>query len=116
MEIVVEKYLESAARRKHQAEIDVLKQLLDLLKKPSAGLQPDWEEVAARWLDLIRPVWYERLQDKSRNKPLLLKDIRKSVIAAEATILPRMMEEFMKAFPAQKPPDQRIISCIIGVG
>lgn len=115
MEFVVAKYLESASRRKNQQEIDVLKMLLDLLQKPPSGLQPDWEEVASRWLDLIRSVWYEKLQDKGRNKPLLLKDIRKAVVAAESRILPRLMNEFMKTFPAQKSADERIVACIVGV-
>ena len=72
-------------------------------------------ELAARWLDLIRPVWYEKLQDRKRRKPLLLKDIRKDLIAAEQSLLPRVISEFSKAFPAQRPADERIVACVIGI-
>ena len=115
MELVVEAYLQSAATRKNQYEIDILSALLKLLREPGAKIQPDWEELAARWLDLIRPVWYQKLQDSKRRKPLLLKDIRKDLIAQEEILLPRVFSEFTKTFPAQRPADERIVACIIGV-
>lgn len=115
MELVLESYLQAASARKNQIETDTLAALMQVLREPSAGLQPDWEELAARWLDLIRPVWYEKLQDSKRRKPLLLKDIRKDVIAAEELLLPKIISEFTKTFPAQRPADERIVACIIGV-
>jgi len=115
MEFVLEAYVGSAATRKEQEKIDVLSALLSLLREPRAGIQPDWEELAARWLDLIRPVWYEKLQDRTRRKPLLLKDIRKDLVAAEGRLLPKVISEFTKTFPAQRPADERIVACIIGV-
>jgi len=63
----------------------------------------------------IRPVWYERLRAGGRNKPLLLKDIRAAVVAAEAEMLPRILEAFACDFPAQRPADERIVACIVGV-
>ena len=115
MERVLSAYVQSAGAQQRQDETDVLLAVLKVLKEPSAELQPDWEELAARWLDLIRPVWYEKLQDRGRRKPLLLKDIRKDLIAAESTLLPRIVAEFTKTFPAQRPVDERIVSCIVGV-
>jgi len=114
MEKVLEKFVESAAKRQDQQAVDMIKGVLDLLQKPSSGVQPDWEEVAARWLDLIRPVWYEKLQE-SRRKPLLLKDIRRDLIAAEESLLPKFLGEFAKSFPAQRPLDERVVACIVGV-
>lgn len=115
MDRVLSAYLLVASERKDQDEIDTLSALLRLLREPVSGLQPDWEELAARWLDLIRPVWYEKLQDRTRRKPLLLRDIRKDLIAAEASLLPKVISEFTKAFPAQRPADERIVACIIGI-
>ena len=115
LEIVLEAFLRSAASRKSQYEIDALTELLRVLKQPITGIQPDWEEAAARWLDLIRPIWYQKLQDKSRYKPLLLKHIRNDLIAAEKDLLPKLLREFTKEFPAQRSPDERIVACIIGV-
>jgi hypothetical protein len=115
MEIVVEAYRDSASDRHDQTEVDILTTLIQVLRSPTEGVQPDWEELAARWLDLIRPVWYEKLQESKRRKPLLLKDIRKDVIAAEKILLPKVISEFTKTFPAQQPADERIVACIIGV-
>ncbi|WP_405226808.1 SNF2-related protein [Lentisalinibacter sediminis] len=115
MHHVLAAYRESAASRSAQREVDTLTALLRLLEEPTAGDQPDWEELSARWLDLIRPVWYQKLQERGRRKPLLLRDIRKDLIAAEATLLPRVVEEFSRAFPAQRPADERIVACVVGV-
>ena len=115
MEKVIEAFQQSAALRENQNEVDTLSALLQVLKDPGAGIQPDWEELAARWLDLIRPVWYEKLQAGGRRRPLLLKDIRKDLIGAEATLLPKIISEFTKALPAQRPTDERIVACIIGI-
>jgi len=116
MEVIVEAYLESAAKRHDQSIVDTLRALLWLLQEPVTGTQPDWEEVAARWLDLIRPVWYEKLTGKGRTKPLLLRDIREDLIAAEEALLPRVLREFTNSFPAQRSPDERIRACIVGIG
>ena len=115
MELVLKSFMESASSRKNQDELDVLSALVAVLSNPGAEVQPDWEELAARWLDLIRPVWYEKLQETKRRKPLLLKDIRKDLIASEKNLVPRVITEFTKAFPAQRPADERIVSCIVGI-
>ena len=116
MEKVLDKFIHSAGARKDQRVVTVLGGLLGLLRDPDPNHQPNWEEVAARWLDLIRPIWYERLQDKGRKKPLLLKDIRRTLVAAEESLVPKIIAEFTKTFPLQKRPDERIVACIIGVG
>jgi hypothetical protein len=114
MAIVLKSYLRSASERKHQDEVDLLSNLINLLENPEGHIQPDWEELAARWLDVIRPVWYKKLQNK-RTKPLLLRHIRKDLIATEDEVLPAVMREFSKEFPAQRAVDERIVACIIGV-
>lgn len=115
MDVVIERFVESAARKQDQQAVEMLSKLLGILRRPSLEYQPNWEEVAARWLDLIRPVWYERLHERGRHKPLLLKDIRKSVIDSEQQLLPRLLHEFAKEFPRQRPLDERIVACIIGL-
>ncbi|MEX2499829.1 MAG: SNF2-related protein [Wenzhouxiangellaceae bacterium] len=115
MEIVLQRYLQSASDRGDQAQVDGLWQLLEMLDADARDLQPDWDEIASRWLDLIRPVWYERLRAGGRNKPLLLKDIRAAVIANEADLLPKILDAFASDFPAQRPANERIVACIVGV-
>ncbi len=115
MQIVVRQFAENAGRRADQETVDRLWELLGVLQAPDRHHQPDWEEVAARWLDLIRPVWYEKLQERGRRKPLLLRDIRQAVIDAEAALLPRVLEELCSDFPAQQPIDERIVAGIVGI-
>merc|ERR1712025_483546 len=102
MEIVLQRYLQNAGERGDQPRVDGLLQLLEMLGAGGRDLQPDWDEVASRWLDLIRPVWYERLRAGGRNKPLLLKDIRAAVIASEQELLPKILDAFASDFPAQR--------------
>ena len=113
MEKVLERFLEKAAERKDQAALDHYKAILDMIRRPNPGHQPDWDEVAARWLDLIRPVWYGRLR-LPRNKPLLLRDIRSDLVAREAELGPQILERF-RSFPELGPADLRISACVLGV-
>lgn len=115
MVTILQHYIKSSSEHRNQTEIDDISELLHVLTEPIVGIQPDWEEVAARWLDLIRPVWYETLQDSGRHKPLLLKDIRNNLIASKAELLPKILREFGREFPAQQSLDERIVSCIVGV-
>ncbi len=74
MEKVLDCFLKNAAERQDQEALDHHQAIIDMLRDPNPERQPDWDEVAARWLDLIRPVWHARLK-LPRKKPLLLKDI-----------------------------------------
>jgi hypothetical protein len=115
MEIVLRGFVHNAGDRGDQPVVDGLLPLVEMLEAASGEAQPDWDEVASRWLDLIRPVWYERLRAGGRNKPLLLRDIRAAVIDAEADLVPRILEAFGRDFPAQRPADERIVASIVGV-
>jgi len=114
MESVIEAWLKTAASEKNQQQLDAYKTLLDMLRNRDPNRQPDWDEVASRWLDVIRPVWYERLTAKGRRKPLLLKDIRKDLSALEGKLGADVLQRFI-SFPLLSPPDERIAACIIGV-
>lgn len=113
MEKVLDRFLENVAERQNQEALDHYRAIIGMLRDPNPDRQPDWDEVAARWLDLIRPVWYARLK-LPRKKPLLLKDIRRDLIAEEATLGPQILEKF-RAFPVLSSPDERISACILGV-
>lgn len=108
MEVVLERFLDDACRRHAQEAVEHYRAILQMLRSPGAH-QPDWDEVA----NLIRPIWYERLI-RPRNRPLLLKDIRKSLVGKEATPGSSILEKF-RAFPVLPPPDERISACILGV-
>ncbi len=110
---VLDRFPENAAERRDQDALDHYRAILDMLRTKNPGHQPDWDEVAARWLDLIRPVWFERLR-LPRIKPLLLRDIRSDLLKEEATLGPRIIDKF-RAFPVLPSPDERISTCILGV-
>ena len=114
MERVLDAWLRKASAEANQARLDHLQQLLDAIRRPAPDRQPDWDELAVRWLDLIRPVWYEQLKESRRSKPLLLADIRKKLIAAESTLEPQVERVFAR-FPVMESPDRRIIACVLGV-
>jgi hypothetical protein len=41
----------------------------------------NWDVIAERWLDLIRPAWYAALSGRRKQaRPLLLKDVRQDLL------------------------------------
>jgi hypothetical protein len=86
-----------------------------MLDRTLADYQPDWDEVAGRWLDVIRPVWFEMLTQRRRSRPLLLKDIRSELLARDEWLTRQILEKF-REFPILPGPEERIKACIIGVG
>ena len=98
---------------KNEKTIEHLIHLEKMLKNPLPHYQPDWDTVASKWLDVIRPVWFERLSSK-RSKPLLLADIRKDLLDRPDWLI-KQIEKHFKEFPLLQKPDERIKACIIGV-
>ncbi len=114
MERVLKHWAAESAAVQDQSRLDTYLELTDLLRGRSNGRQPDWDEIASRWLDVIRPVWYRRLTVKGRRKPLLLRDIRKDLLGMEAELGGDVIRSFAK-FPRTKPMEERIAACIVGV-
>lgn len=113
MQHVLEKYAAIASTRGDQERVDAYMELLEAITKPLPEYQPNWDEVAARWLDLVRPIWHEKLQT-AKAKLLVLRDIRKDLIEREAEVGGDVLKVFSD-FPRQQRLDERIIACIIGV-
>lgn len=113
MELIVGKLVKFAAEQKRQSWVDHLQLIQGMLLDPRPERQPDWDKVASQWLDVIRPVWFEKLASK-RNKPLLLKDIRKDLLARPIVLIEQLEKHFQR-FPVLPSPEERIRACIIGV-
>lgn len=113
MAIVLRKFREQASERHDQEALDRYGELLDMLEAQDSGFKPDWDEVANLWLEIIRPIWYQRLKAK-RRKPLLLKDIRQDVIDSEEDLWPEISRCF-DDIDQLRNSDERISACIIGV-
>lgn len=113
MRIVVNKLAESAAASDRQAELDHLVNILAMLDRTRIEYQPDWDEVAGRWLDVVRPVWFDMLTQRKRSRPLLLKDIRVDLLKREAWLTREIIQRF-REFPMLPGPEERVKACIIG--
>lgn len=110
---IAEKLITHYSAEQRQKQVDHLEALIRMLINPPHDQQPDWDEVASRWLDLIRPVWFEKLSGK-RKKPLLLKDIRKELLSRPDWLM-EQLENHFREFPMLPKPEERIRACIIGV-
>lgn len=82
--------------------------------KVGDGKRPDLESVAENWLDLIRPLWFEKLRDrKKRRRPLLLRDLRGDLVKKPFGI--DDVEVKFREVPLVDSLDERIAACILGV-
>jgi len=70
MKFVLGDYLEKAMMANNQDHADFLRQLLRLLE-PDSKEPVDPGSLAERWLDLIRPTWYDCLLQQRRRHGLL---------------------------------------------
>jgi len=113
MEHVLAHFMRQSAEEKDQVRMERYQALLDMLACSDLDKQPDWDEVAARWLDIIRPIWYEKLKEK-RQRPLLLRDIRRNILESRSRIEDKILSGFQK-FPILPTPDERISACILGL-
>jgi hypothetical protein len=113
MEICIKRLAEYAQVQRDQPLVEHLYQIQRILEEVHLDGQPDWDEIASRWLDVIRPVWFEKLASK-RSKPLLLKDIRKDLLD-EPERLAGLVSAHFSVLPGVIPADQRVRACIVGV-
>lgn len=113
MAIVLGKFREHASERRDQEALNRYGELLEMLEAHDSSIQPDWDEVGTLWLEIIRPIWYQNLKAR-RRKPLLLRDIRKDVIAAEKDLWPEISRCFDDVDQLRNS-DERISACIIGI-
>ena len=106
--------LQRASAAKRQQPVEQLDLLLRVLTQPNPERNPDWDALATRWLDLIRPVWFEKLEAPKRQKPLLLKDLYPDLTAKPDWLEAELLEQFQQ-IPSLRGPDRRIRACIVGV-
>jgi hypothetical protein len=112
-EYCLREFINEATRMRSREEIDQLASLQMLFTKPNTDVFPDWDEIASKWLEIIRPIWFEKLQSP-RTRPLLLSDVRSDVIGQSATLIPLVLELFAD-IPVVMKPEARIKACIVGV-
>ncbi len=113
METVLSRYRTDASRDNDQPAMELYKQLLDWLQHPGEGI-PDWNDLAERWLDLIRPGWYALLSRPRRNRPLLLRDLRQQLLG-EGRLSHSAVQEAFSGVRQAQVLEERVVACIIGV-
>lgn len=114
MRIIIDELGAVAAQESRQMDVEHLRDIIDMLDRNRPEYQPDWDEVAGRWLDVIRPVWFEMLSKRKRARPLLLRDIRKELLQRKSWLLEEVLDKF-REFPVLPTPEERVRACIIGV-
>ena len=114
MEVVLEKYADEALRDQRREEKDRLTQILTIFSKEYRGRGVDWDTVAEKWLDLIRPAWYSRLLARKRLRPLTLSEIRGDLLGEKRLSVGAVVGAF-EGIEALPPIEERVVSCIIGV-
>jgi len=114
MEAVLRNYSDSALREHHQETYDRLEQILAVFEKKYRGQGVDWDALAEKWLDLVRPAWYARLLERKRLRPLVLREIRSDLMGDRKLDLGNVFAAF-ESIEALPPIEERVVSCIIGV-
>jgi hypothetical protein len=112
MRRILPSYLEEAARDPDLERR--LRHVLKVLDREDRRDCYDWDTVAETWLDLIRPIWYQRLQRGSSKGLLQLKDIRKDLLGPRRLPLATILAAF-ETLPTLSPVDERVAACILGV-
>ncbi len=113
--IILQRYRQDAAIASDHDDEERLRSIVSVLEAPDPDVWLNWDEIAERWLELIRPLWYTRLTAPRRSRPLLLKDIRRDLMGEHRLPLPAIYDAFL-SLPTLDPVDQRLAACILGVG
>ncbi|MGB0733303.1 MAG: hypothetical protein ACPGPF_06035, partial [Pontibacterium sp.] len=90
--------------------------LLDLLgQKVETQRAVNWSLMADHWLELVRPVWYEKLNTARGRRAILLADLRDALIK-EPLPFEKVYERFVVMPDSTTHVSERIAACIIGIG
>lgn len=114
MEFILKRYETIAAGTMTGPTVDRIRRIREIFHPTYRGKGVDWNTVAEKWLDLIRPVWYTRLTHPRRHRPLRLRDIRTDLLNQSRLDLEAVCSEF-ETIEALSPLDERVASCILGI-
>jgi hypothetical protein len=89
--------------------------ILAAMENENPNLWLNWDVIAERWLDLIRPAWYAALSGRRKQaRPLLLKDVRQDLLHGKPLELSEVLRALVPV-PTLPPLDERLAACILGV-
>jgi hypothetical protein len=110
MEIILNRY----AKQSSGQDALRLSHLISVFGQDHRTSSIDWDDLAERWLDLVRPVWYARLLTPKRRRPLTLREIRKDLMGEKKIPLSTLLASF-EGVHVLPPIEERVVSCIIGI-
>lgn len=112
MECVLRKW----AAHADEDQASFYSKLLDLLgQKVETQRAVNWSLMADHWLELVRPVWYEKLNTARGRRAILLADLRDALIK-EPLPFEKVYERFVVMPDSTTHVSERIAACIIGIG
>lgn len=111
MELILGKWAQHADDE--QAEF-YIKLIGVLSQKVETQRAVNWSLLADRWLELIRPIWYEKLNSKRGRKAIMLSDLR-DVLINSPIPYKRVYEHFVVMPDPTTHVSERIAACIIGI-
>jgi hypothetical protein len=83
-QVTLKRYLADAAQGRDPERAELLEALLALLERDELGageMSVDLSGLASSWIELIRPVWYERLKQPRRSyRPLQMQQLRSDLL------------------------------------
>ena len=111
MELILGKWAQHADEK--QAEF--YRKLIGILSQQVETQRAvNWSLLADRWLELIRPVWYEKLNSARGRKAILLSDLR-DVLISSPIQYDRVYEHFVVMPDPTTHVSERIAASIIGI-
>ncbi|MCP1675697.1 superfamily II DNA or RNA helicase [Natronocella acetinitrilica] len=114
MAVVIKRYRDDAAKAQDENAYNFFQRLVEMLENPDPEQTPDWNDLAERWLDVIRPLWFTFLTQRRRRRPLLLNELTTSLKGTERIPMGQLQEAF-QGLRIGSPLDERIAACVLGV-
>ena len=111
MECILRKWVAHA----DEEQASFYSKLLDLLgQKIETQRAVNWSLMADHWLELVRPVWYEKLNTARGRRAILLADLRDTLIK-EPLPFEKVYERFVVMPDSTTHVSERVAACIVGI-
>jgi hypothetical protein len=114
MQLVLQRYATIADADRRQDLRAEFQRILNVFEPEYRGKGVDWNTLAEKWLDLVRPAWYARLLGRRRTRPLRLRDIRQDLMGEQRLDFESVARE-LGQIEALPPLHERVVSCILGL-
>lgn len=111
MEFILRKW----AAHADEEQASFYAKLLDvLMQKVETQRAVNWSLLADHWLELVRPIWYERLNTARGRRVVLLSDLRDALIK-DPIPFEKVYERFVVMPDPTTHVSERIAACILGI-